>query len=158
MSTIVLPRTLEIGHNSIKRLPNILQGLNCRKPLIVTDKMMVKLGYLSDLQSILSQAGIESDVYSDTVPEPTAASIQAGIDKVQSADFDAVVALGGGSPIDSAKAIAVIGKLGGLSMNTGFLDKSRSKVFPLLLFLRRREQAPNVPESPSLRMRKRMKN
>ncbi|MEX6426828.1 iron-containing alcohol dehydrogenase [Providencia manganoxydans] len=132
MSTIVLPRTLEIGHDSIKRLPNVLQGLKSKKLLIVTDNMMVKLGYLNNLQTILSQAGIESDVYSDTVPEPTAASIQAGIEKVRSADFDSVIALGGGSPIDSAKAIAVIGKLGGVINEYRFPRQVEEQGLPII--------------------------
>ncbi|REF28406.1 alcohol dehydrogenase class IV [Xenorhabdus cabanillasii] len=113
MSSVVLPRIMEIGGGTIINLPKILQSIRSKKPLIVTDKMMVQLGYLDKLQSILQEAGIESDVYADTIPEPTSASIQAGIEKVKSGLFDAVIALGGGSPIDSAKAIAVIGKFGG---------------------------------------------
>ncbi|MDE9487403.1 iron-containing alcohol dehydrogenase [Xenorhabdus bovienii] len=113
MSTIVLPRIMEVGGGAITRLPQVLQSIRSKKPLIVTDKVMVQLGYLDKLQSILQDAGIESDVYTDTVPEPTAASIQAGIKKVKSDRFDAVIALGGGSSIDSAKAIAVMGKFGG---------------------------------------------
>ncbi|MDE9539538.1 iron-containing alcohol dehydrogenase [Xenorhabdus bovienii] len=113
MSTIVLPRIMEVGGGAITRLPQVLQSIRSKKPLIVTDKVMVQLGYLDKLQSILQDAGIESDVYTDTVPEPTAASIQAGIKKVKSDRFDAVIALGGGSAIDSAKAIAVMGKFGG---------------------------------------------
>ncbi|MBC8945109.1 iron-containing alcohol dehydrogenase [Xenorhabdus indica] len=113
MSTVVLPRIMEIGGGTLINLPKILQSIRSKKPLIVTDKMMVQLGYLDKLQSILQKAGIESDVYADTIPEPTAASIQAGIEKVKSGLFDAVIALGGGSPIDSAKAIAMMGKFGG---------------------------------------------
>ncbi|WP_340619843.1 iron-containing alcohol dehydrogenase [Xenorhabdus siamensis] len=113
MSTVVLPRIMEIGGGTLINLPKILQSIRSKNPLIVTDKMMVQLGYLDKLQSILQKAGIESDVYADTIPEPTAASIQAGIEKVKNGLFDAVIALGGGSPIDSAKAIAVIGKFGG---------------------------------------------
>ena len=55
----------------------------------------------------------EADVYDDTVPEPTEASILAGVTKVQNGDFDSIIAIGGGSPIDSAKAIAILGKYGG---------------------------------------------
>ncbi len=75
--------------------------------------MMVKLGYAGRLQDALASADIASDLFDDTVPEPTAASIQAGVDKVRGGDYDAIVALGGGSPIDSAKAIAILGKHGG---------------------------------------------
>lgn len=113
MASIILPRVLEVGAGAIQKLPELLGTLACRKPLIITDKMMVKLGYSDRIQTLLTASGIDSEVFDDTVPEPTAASIQAGVDKVRQGDYDAIVALGGGSPIDSAKAIAILGKFGG---------------------------------------------
>lgn len=113
MASIILPRVLEVGSGAIQKLPELLTTLACRKPLIITDKMMVKLGYSDRIQNLLGANGIDSEVFDDTVPEPTAASIQAGVDKVRQGDYDAIVALGGGSPIDSAKAIAILGKFGG---------------------------------------------
>ncbi|MFV3090915.1 iron-containing alcohol dehydrogenase [Pseudomonas sp. GW6] len=113
MASIILPRVLEVGSGAIQKLPELLATLACRKPLIITDKMMVKLGYSDRIQTLLAASGIDSEVFDDTVPEPTAASIQAGVDKVRQGDYDAIVALGGGSPIDSAKAIAILGKFGG---------------------------------------------
>ena len=74
---------------------------------------MVQLGYISTVRKHLNQVGISSEVFDDTVPEPTVRSIQAGVDKVRSGNFDAIIALGGGSPIDSAKAIAILGTYGG---------------------------------------------
>lgn len=113
MASVVLPRVMEVGPGVLQKLPELLATFGCKKPLLVTDKMMVQLGYLDKVQTLLAAKGIDSDVFADTVPEPTAASIQAGVDKVRAGDFDAVVALGGGSPIDSAKAIAILGKFGG---------------------------------------------
>jgi|UniRef100_A4Y175 alcohol dehydrogenase len=113
MASIILPRVLEVGSGAIQKLPDLLATLACSRPLIITDKMMVKLGYSDRIQTVLSANGIDSEVFDDTVPEPTAASIQAGVDKVRQGNYDAIVALGGGSPIDSAKAIAILGKFGG---------------------------------------------
>lgn len=113
MASIILPRVLEVGAGALQKLPELLKTLGCQKPLIITDKMMVKLGYSGRVQTLLEASGIKSEVFDDTVPEPTAASIQAGVDKVRQGDYDAIVALGGGSPIDSAKAIAILGKFGG---------------------------------------------
>lgn len=110
---IILPRILEIGADASTKLPEVLQKIGCHKPLIVTDKMMVQLGIVETITSQLKAEGIKSDVFSDTVPEPTAGSIEAGVAMVRDGDYDAVVAIGGGSPIDSAKAIAVLGKHGG---------------------------------------------
>ena len=111
--TIVLPRIMEIGHDASQKLPTVLRNLAVTKPLIITDKMMVQLGYVDKIQALLAAEGIVADVFDDTVPEPTDRSIEAGVARIQNGDYDVIIALGGGSPIDSAKAMAILGKFGG---------------------------------------------
>ena len=111
--TIVLPRIMEIGHEACQKLPEVLRSLAATKPLIITDKVMVQLGYVDKIQTLLAAVGITADVFDDTVPEPTDSSITAGVARIQNGDYDVIIALGGGSPIDSAKAIAILGKFGG---------------------------------------------
>lgn len=111
--SILLPRTMEIGRDACQKLPQILKSLGIKKPLIITDDMMVKLGYVDNIQGILKEAQISADVFSDTVPEPTEMSISAGVSQVKAKDYDGLIALGGGSPIDSAKAISILGRFGG---------------------------------------------
>ena len=110
---IVLPRLMEVGAGASGQLARVLKELGCNRPLIVTDRMMVELGYVARIAGQLEEAGIASQCFADTLPEPTAASIRAGVDMVRQGDFDSIVALGGGSPIDSAKAIGILGKFGG---------------------------------------------
>ena len=110
---IVLPRVLQIGAGASSEVGPILKSLGLNNPLIVTDKVMVLLGYIEGLQKSLVESEINADVFDDTVPEPTVASIQAGVKQVRNGNYDCVIALGGGSPIDSAKAIAILGKYGG---------------------------------------------
>lgn len=110
---IVLPRLMEVGAGASQQLAVVLRSLGCNRPLIVTDRMMVELGHAARLAEQLEQAGIASQCFADTEPEPTAASIRAGVQMVRDGDFDSIVALGGGSPIDSAKAIGILGKFGG---------------------------------------------
>ncbi len=110
---IVLPRLMEVGAGASGQLARVLQELGCSRPLIVTDRMMVELGYVARIAGQLEEAGIASQCFADTLPEPTAASIRAGVEMVRQGNFDSIVALGGGSPIDSAKAIGILGKFGG---------------------------------------------
>ncbi|OCX93477.1 MAG: alcohol dehydrogenase [Pseudomonas sp. CO183] len=110
---IVLPRLMEVGAGASQQLARVLKELGCNRPLIVTDRMMVELGYVARIAGQLEEAGIASQCFADTLPEPTAASIRAGVEMVRQGDFDSIVALGGGSPIDSAKAIGILGKFGG---------------------------------------------
>jgi alcohol dehydrogenase class IV len=121
MSTqIILPRILQVGDGASKEAGNILKSLDCKRPLIVTDPMMVKLGYVARLQESLDAVSIQSDIFQETVPEPTVTSIQAGVDKVRAGNYDSIIAIGGGSPIDSAKAIAILGKYGGVMRDYKF--------------------------------------
>ena len=114
MSTqVILPRIMQVGAGASQEIPNILTSLGCKRPLIITDKMMVQLGYISRVQEALATHTIAVDIFDDTVPEPTVSSIQAGVDKARNGDYDCLIALGGGSPIDSAKAISILAKQGG---------------------------------------------
>lgn len=110
---IILPRVMHIGKGASERVADTVKGLNCRNPLLVTDKVMVELGYSAAIVNTLETAGITVDVFSDTVPEPTVASISRGVNAFNTQPYDCIIALGGGSPIDSAKAIAILGKHGG---------------------------------------------
>jgi alcohol dehydrogenase class IV len=114
MSTqIILPRILEIGAGAGRKIGSIVKDMNCQRPLIVTDKIMLQLGYVERVQNDLRAMNIDSDVFDDTVPEPTTRSIEAGVELVKNGQYDVIIGLGGGSPIDSAKAISILGKYGG---------------------------------------------
>ncbi|SJZ57133.1 iron-containing alcohol dehydrogenase [Vibrio cincinnatiensis] len=133
MSTsIVLPRIMHIGKGASMKVAEVMKALHVHSPLIVTDKMMVKLGYAERVQQRLHCDGIESTVYSDTVPEPTVSSIQAGVDLVRKSHFDSIIAIGGGSPIDSAKAISIVGKLGGQVSDYRFPNDVAENGLPII--------------------------
>ena len=106
---VCVPRYMQIGKGSLNQLPEILKIIgSVKSPLIVTDKQMVKFGYVKKLQEILSHAGLNSDVFDDTIPDPTDTVVLNGIDTLKKNKNDAVIGFGGGSPIDTAKAIAVL--------------------------------------------------
>ncbi|MDH1707307.1 iron-containing alcohol dehydrogenase [Acinetobacter johnsonii] len=111
--SINLPRIMQVGKNAKSHLPEILNSLGAKRPLIITDKMMVSLGYIDQIQNLLKAENIESDYFDETIPEPTSASIEAGVNHVKTHQYDAIIAVGGGSPIDSAKAISILSKFGG---------------------------------------------
>ena len=104
-----MPRYMQIGKGSLNQLPEILGIIGSIKSLlIVTDKQMVKFGYVKKLQEILSTAGLKSNVFDDTIPDPTDTVVLNGVDTLKKNKNDAVIGFGGGSPIDTAKAIAVL--------------------------------------------------
>lgn len=130
--SILLPRIMEVGRDACQKLPNVLESLHVKKPLIITDKMMVQLGYVEQVQAILAAVDISADVFDDTVPEPTDASIEAGVARVRDGDYDSIIALGGGSPIDSAKAIAIMGKFGGVIRDYKFPRQVNESGLPII--------------------------
>ena len=106
---VCVPRYLQIGKGSLNELPEIIKILGSIKSiLIVTDKQMVSFGYVKKLQEVLNKAGLKSDVFDETVPDPTDAVVLNGIQFLEKNKNDAVIGFGGGSPIDTAKAIAAM--------------------------------------------------
>ncbi|MGF1707327.1 iron-containing alcohol dehydrogenase [Enterovibrio baiacu] len=113
MSTsVLLPQFIEIGEGASQKVSDILTALGCRNPLIITDKTMVSLGQVALIQQRLRDSGMGEEVYDDTIPEPTDASILDGVKVLRKGSYDSLVALGGGSVIDSAKAMSVLAKRG----------------------------------------------
>ncbi|RAU47902.1 MULTISPECIES: iron-containing alcohol dehydrogenase [unclassified Pseudomonas] len=129
---IVLPRILQVGANASRAIPDVLTTLGCSRPLIITDKMMVQLGFAREIQDVLRTKRIDADVFSDTVPEPTVASIQAGVEHARNGNFDCIIALGGGSPIDSAKAIGILARFGGEMRDYKFPRQVTEQGLPLI--------------------------
>ena len=107
MAAIHLPRTIRIGGGVLDELPEVLAAAGLSRPLIVTDAWMQSSGLLSRVEALLSGSGIASRSFTGVVPDPTVASIDEGCSFLAAGDHDCVIGLGGGSPIDSAKMIAV---------------------------------------------------
>lgn len=113
LSSITLPRTLRVGGGSISAVGELISGMGLRKPLVVTDAFMAGNGSADELISSLSKSGLVPCLFSETVPDPTTDSLAAGVLIAQDHDADCIIGFGGGSPMDSAKAIALLMKQGG---------------------------------------------
>jgi alcohol dehydrogenase class IV len=109
---IVLPRLLQIGGGAFAETPKVLTDLGLKRPLIVTDSFLSKQG-LADRLADLLKLGDEVRIFSGAVPDPTSSSIDAGLAYIKEHDHDSVIGLGGGSSIDTAKAVAVLAVHGG---------------------------------------------
>src|SRR3546814_5457415 len=110
IASIALPRIFRIGGGASKQLPEVLASLGLSRPLIVTDAYLESSGRVAKLTDGLAAAGIAARVFADTVPNPTVASVDAGVAFLREGEHDCVVGFGGGSPLDSAKAVALLGQ------------------------------------------------
>jgi alcohol dehydrogenase class IV len=112
-ATITAPRLMAIGGGALAELPGLLGRLGLGRPLIVTDPYIARSGILDRATALLDGAPISWSVFSDTVSDPTTAVIEVGVARLRAGDFDCLVAIGGGSSIDTAKGMSVLYANGG---------------------------------------------
>jgi alcohol dehydrogenase class IV len=108
MSVICLPRIVHAFGGAVDHLPAALAQCGLSRPFIITDKFLVSTGLVARVTDILAAAGIAAGVFADTVPDPTVAVVEAALARLGEGDYDCLIALGGGSPIDTAKAVAAL--------------------------------------------------
>ena len=108
---VCAPRFMSVGGGALGGISDILKRMGpIKNPLIVTDKFMSDSGMAARVQALLAEAGMTSGVFDAVLPDPTDTIVLAGIELLESGAHDAVIGLGGGSPIDAAKAIAVMSR------------------------------------------------
>lgn len=113
MSAIFLPRAMRIGAGALNELPAALAQLSLSAPVILTDGFLAGNGALDRLLGILAEAGMEARAYSNVIPDPTVLSVDAAVAFVAEGKHDCIIGFGGGSPIDTAKAVAILVARGG---------------------------------------------
>lgn len=130
--SIVLPKFLEVGEGALNRAGDIAIQLGCKRVMIVSDRVMASLGQVDHIREIISQAGLEADVFTDTMPEPTETSILPAVTQAIDGHYDGIIALGGGSVIDSAKAIALLAQYRGRIRDYSVPNIVTSPIMPLI--------------------------
>ncbi|MCA1222623.1 iron-containing alcohol dehydrogenase [Streptomyces sp. 8L] len=112
VASVALPRLLRIGPGAAEQLGEVLRSLELSRPLIVTDAFLNGNGTAGRIADTLVPYGIRAQVHDRVRPDPTTSSVQDALDVLSQGDFDCVVGLGGGSPMDTAKAVALLGTTG----------------------------------------------
>jgi alcohol dehydrogenase class IV len=96
------------GGGARHQVGQLAKELGGRRVLIVTDPGVIKLGYAEAIIASLRQAGLTAEIYADVQPDPTKQNVLDGFEVLKANGCDLIVALGGGSPIDTAKVISVL--------------------------------------------------
>jgi alcohol dehydrogenase class IV len=107
------PRLLLVAAGAVRQIADVLAKFGLSRPLVVTDPFMVSSGHLRNCLDPLAEAGLAVAVFSDTVADPTDTVIEAGVAELNKGEFDCLIGFGGGSPIDTAKAMAILAAGGG---------------------------------------------
>ena len=104
----ILNETSYFGKGAREELPNEIKARGFKKVLVVTDKALFEAHVTDKVTEILDKAGIEYTVYSDVKPNPTIKNVLDGVEKCKEFGADLIVAVGGGSSIDTAKGISIV--------------------------------------------------
>lgn len=105
---MILNETAWFGAGAVNHIVDEVKRRGYKKGLIVTDRVLVECGAVDKVTSLLAQSGMEFDVFADVLPNPTITMVQKGVEVFKRASADYLVAIGGGSPQDTCKAIGII--------------------------------------------------
>ena len=108
MNRIILNETSYFGAGSISVIPEEVKARKYRKALVVTDKDLLKFNVSQKVTTELEKAGLEYEIFSDLKPNPTVNNVKNGVQAFKNAGADYLIAIGGGSSMDTAKAIGII--------------------------------------------------
>lgn len=104
----ILNEVSYFGAGCRKELPEVLKRMNLKKALVVTDKGLIEVGTTKLVTDILDEAGFPYEVYSEVKPNPTVTNVQQGVEAFKNSNADCIVAIGGGSAMDTAKGIGIV--------------------------------------------------
>ncbi|MCX4284646.1 lactaldehyde reductase [Duncaniella dubosii] len=104
----ILNEVSYFGPGARKELPEVVKRLGKSKALIVTDAGLVKFGVAKMVTDVLDKAAIPYEIFSDVKPNPTVTNVKNGIEAYKKSGADFIIAIGGGSSIDTAKAVGIV--------------------------------------------------
>ena len=111
--SFTIPQNIVVGAGSLKRLPELAKNLKKSKAYIISGPHLERIGMVDKCREALKAAGIESDAFTQTEGNPSTDTVAKAANGFKSSKADFIVAFGGGSPLDVAKAVAVIASYGG---------------------------------------------
>ena len=127
-----MPSVSAMGIECLKEVPSFIKENNLKKALIVTDKVLVQIGLVGKVTDLLEANEIEYIIYDETKPNPTVKNVEDGLTILKEGNCDFVISLGGGSPHDCAKGIALLATNGGSIKDYEGVNMSSKPQLPLI--------------------------
>lgn len=127
-----IPPVNLMGRGCLKELKEPIRKLGCKKALVVSDGFLKKNGTVEKVTAILDAVNMGYAVYTEAKPNPTIDNVNKGLELLQKENCDFIVSVGGGSPQDCGKAIAVLAANGGQITDYEGINKSARKSLPIV--------------------------
>lgn len=127
-----MPTMSLMGAGCVKEVPSEIKSLGFKRGLIVTDKVLNQIGLVKKITMLLDTENIEYVIYDNTKPNPTTKNVDDGLNMLKENDCDFIISLGGGSPHDCAKGIALLATNGGDIKDYEGVNKSKKPQLPLI--------------------------
>ena len=108
VNRFVLNETSYHGAGAIKEIATEVKGRGFKKAFVCSDPDLIKFGVTKKVTDVLDNAEIDYDIYSEIKPNPTIENVQTGVKAFKNSGADCIIAIGGGSSMDTAKAIGII--------------------------------------------------
>lgn len=108
INRFILNEVSYFGPGAREVLPKEIQRLGLHKAFVATDKDLIKFGVAEKVLCVLDRAGIPYEIFSEIKPNPTVSNVKAGVEAFAASGADFILAIGGGSSIDTAKAVGII--------------------------------------------------
>ena len=130
--TFKIPQTVEFGVGALAKLPSILDELGSEHVFLVSDRMLESIGVVGKVTSIVERAGIDCTCFLEVEPNPTVAIVESAAEAYAASGATSIIALGGGSPMDVAKAVGVLATFGGNITDYEGANKVPDRILPLV--------------------------
>ena len=131
-SAFYIPTVNLMGAGCLKDAADSIQAQGFKKGLIVIDQVLNKIGVVAPVQALLTERDVQTAVFDGTQPNPTIGNVEQGLKILSDNQCDFVISLGGGSPHDCAKGIALVSANGGKIADYEGVDQSAKPMLPLI--------------------------
>jgi alcohol dehydrogenase len=130
--TYYFPPVVIMEPGAIELIAPEITRMNVKKALVVTDKVLIEAGIVQEVLNVLDNAKVAYAIFSDVKPNPTVTNVNAGLQALQDNDCDFVVSIGGGSPQDTAKGIAILATNPGDLRDYEGVGKTANRSLPIV--------------------------
>ncbi|MGN0383066.1 MAG: iron-containing alcohol dehydrogenase [Eubacterium sp.] len=127
-----IPQNIVFGKRSLKKLPELAQKLQKKKAFIISGPHLNKIGMVDKCREALKSYGMESDAFTETESNPSTYTVDKATEQFNNSGADFIVAIGGGSPLDVAKAVSVLATFGGKITDYEGSGKVTGPVVPMI--------------------------